>query len=106
MLDGGPGHPAAVLALRQVEQRQNGARLPALRIAGDRLFRGPAVLTVEREAVRLVDSHRRGPAHRSTSPNTTSIEPTIAQTSASMWPFDMKSVAWRWAKPGARILQR
>ena len=106
MLDRGPGHPAAMLALRQVEQRQDGARLPAFRIAGDSLLRRAAVLAVEREAVRLVDSHLNRPAHRSTSPNTTSIEPTMAQTSASMWPFDMKSVAWRWAKPGARILQR
>ena len=63
MLDRGPGHPAAVLALRQIEQRQDGARLPALRIAGDGLLRGPAVLAVEREAVRLVESHRSRPAH-------------------------------------------
>ena len=44
--------------------------------------------------------------HRSTSPNTISSEPRIAETSASMWPRHMKSIAWRWAKPGARILQR
>ncbi len=39
-------------------------------------------------------------AHRSISPNTMSIEPMIATTSASMWPRHMKSVACRKAKPG------
>ena len=107
MFDGGLGQPAAVLALGHIEQRQHRARLPAFRIAGDRLFRRPAVLAIEGKAGRLVDRRAgRGPAHRSTSPNTISMEPTTAQTSASMWPRDMKSVAWRWAKPGARILQR
>src|SRR5262249_32898135 len=42
--------------------------------------------------------------HRSTSPNTISSEPRMADTSASMWPLQMKSMAWRCAKPGARIL--
>src|SRR5882757_2250421 len=41
---------------------------------------------------------------RSTSPNTMSSEPRIAETSASRWPRQMKSIACRWAKPGARIL--
>ena len=107
MFDRGLGHPAAMLALRQIEQGQHRARLPAFRIAGDRLCRRPAVLAIEGKAVRLVDRRAgRRPAHRSTSPNTISMEPITAQTSASMWPRDMKSVAWRWAKPGARILQR
>ena len=44
--------------------------------------------------------------HRSTSPNTMSSEPRIADTSASMWPRLRKSIACRCAKPGARILQR
>ena len=48
----------------------------------------------------------RPDVHRSTSPNTMSSEPRMADTSASMWPRHMKSMAWRWAKPGARILQR
>src|SRR5262249_39185108 len=43
-------------------------------------------------------------AHRSTSPNTMSSEPSTADTSASMWPLHMKSIACRCAKPGARIL--
>ena len=42
--------------------------------------------------------------HRSTSPNTMSIEPKIADTSASMWPRERKSIACRCAKLGARIL--
>jgi len=45
-------------------------------------------------------------AQRSTSPNTTSSEPRIAATSASMWPSHMESMACRCAKPGALILQR
>src|SRR6185503_18483 len=51
----------------------------------------------------LYRRHRRG-AHRSTSPNTMSIEPRMAETSASMWPRVRKSIACRCAKPGARIL--
>ncbi len=43
-------------------------------------------------------------AHLSTSPNTMSIEPRMAETSASMWPRQRKSIACRCAKPGARIL--
>src|SRR4051812_11747822 len=45
-------------------------------------------------------------AHRSTSPNTMSSEPRMAVTSASMWPRDMKSIAWRWEKPVGRIFTR
>ena len=33
-----------------------------------------------------------------------SSEPRMAETSASMWPRQRKSIACRWAKPGARIL--
>src|SRR5262245_27763621 len=43
-------------------------------------------------------------AHRSTSPNTISRLPRIADTSASMWPRQRKSIAERCAKPGGRIL--
>src|SRR5262245_26789778 len=43
-------------------------------------------------------------AHRSTSPNTMSSEPSTAETSASMWPLQRKSIADRCGKPGARIL--
>ena len=44
--------------------------------------------------------------HRSISPNTMSIEPSTAETSASIWPLQRKSMAARWAKLGALILQR
>src|SRR3974390_821678 len=36
--------------------------------------------------------------HRSTSPNTMSSEPRMAETSASRWPRQMKSIACKWAK--------
>jgi hypothetical protein len=49
------------------------------------------------------DSHRH---YRSTSPNTMSRLPRMALTSASMWPRFIQSMAARWGKPGARILQR
>lgn len=45
-------------------------------------------------------------AHRSISPNTMSREPITAETSASMWPRFIQSMAARCGKPGARILQR
>ena len=45
-------------------------------------------------------------AHRSISPNTMSSEPRMAETSASMWPRFIQSMACRCGKPGARILQR
>ena len=47
-----------------------------------------------------------GRTHRSTSPKTMSREPRMAETSASMCPLQSQSMAERWAKPGARILQR
>ena len=47
-----------------------------------------------------------GGAHLSTSPNTISMEPTMATRSASICPLDINSVACMKAKPGARILQR
>src|SRR5690606_8988735 len=45
-------------------------------------------------------------AHRSTSPNTMSSEPRMAETSASMWPRFIQSIACRWRKPGADSLTR
>ena len=49
-------------------------------------------------------ARRRTDIQRSTSPNTMSSEPRMAETSASMWPRQRKSIACRCAKPGARIL--
>src|SRR5690606_17035662 len=45
-------------------------------------------------------------AHRSHSPNTTSIAPRMAVASGSMWPLLMKSIACRWLNAVGRILQR
>ena len=45
-------------------------------------------------------------SHRSHSPNTTSIAPMIAVVSASMWPFDIMSIACKWLNAVGRILQR
>src|SRR6185437_10441334 len=100
-------HPIAVLALRQVEQRQHRARLPAWRILGDIGLGLGEVFRREGEALGLIDRRiAGGPAHRSMLPNTMSIEPMIATMSASMWPLPMKSVLCRKAKSGKRILQR
>src|SRR5690242_21517310 len=52
------------------------------------------------------DCSGHGPHHRSHSPNTMSIAPRMAVVSASMWPFDMKSIACRWLNAVGRILQR
>src|SRR3546814_439750 len=88
LLDGRTRQPAAVLALREVEQRDGGAGLAAFGIArADRL--GPRqVRGREGEALGL---RRRvaGGLHRSTSPNTMSMEPRMATLSASMWPRHM-----------------
>jgi len=44
--------------------------------------------------------------YRSTSPNTRSIVPMTATASGRKWCRIIKSAPARWAKPGARILQR
>ena len=127
--------PAAGLLLRAPQQRDHRRGLPARRVLGDLLLRPRLVLGREGEALGLDLSARAyerpfrlstvmagvtGPSrlrlvprldgrpntYRSTSPNTMSSEPRMAATSASMWPRHMKSIACRWAKPGARILQR
>ena len=45
-------------------------------------------------------------AHRSHSPNTTSIAPRMAVASGNMWPLDMKSIACRCENAVGLILQR
>ena len=78
--------PAAGLLLRAPQQRDDRGGLPALRIFGD-LALGPIeILGREGEALGLdrgigeaADGHQR-----STSPNTMSSEPRIAEMSASM----------------------
>src|ERR1051325_1980505 len=97
--------PAARLLLRAPEQRDHRRLLAAFRILGDLLFRPGEVGLGEGEFLRLQLSRRETSyAHRSTSPNTMSIEPMMAETSASMWPRQSHSIAERCAKPGARIL--
>ena len=86
-----------VAAMRKVRrnfrarrQRQRGRALPQV-----------GSLESPRSPVKL-DGRLRD--HRSTSPNTISSEPRMAETSARRWPRQMKSIACRCAKPGARIL--
>jgi hypothetical protein len=50
------------------------------------------------------DDNHLSAYHRSISPNTTSSEPRIAEMSANMCPRLRKSIAWRCANEGARIL--
>ena len=77
--------PSAVLALGQVEQRDDRTALPSLRIAGHDLARHLHCLGCEGEITRRAVLVAGG-FHRSTSPNTTSRDPRMATLSASMWP--------------------
>src|SRR5262249_24255474 len=98
--------PAAGMLLCPPQQCKDRGGLSALRILGDFALGPIEILDREGEALGL-DRGIGEAAHghqRSTSPNTMSSEPRIAVTSASMWPRQRKSMAWRWAKPGARIL--
>ena len=133
--NGGLGQPVVVLLLRPPQQRDHGGGLLALGILGDRRLRPGQIFRREGKGggllgIKSADGHccsglavRSGNlrpsgfarpwqraslarTYRSISPNTTSSEPRMAETSASMWPRFMKSMACRWAKPGARILQR
>ena len=97
------GDPATVLALREVEQRQHRARLTTRRVLGDHGIRVGLILGRKGESL---DAGDRLSRHRSISPNTMSMLARLATASASMWPLLMWSRTWRWAKPGARILQR
>src|SRR5690606_22432101 len=102
--DGGLGQPAADLLLRAPEQRNDRRLLAAIRILLQLFLRPGEIVLAEGEVLRLhAGRGKAAHAHRSTSPNTISIEPRMADTSASMWPLVRKSIALRWAKPGARI---
>src|ERR1700722_17778548 len=94
--------PVVALALGDIEQWNNRACLPPRRIFGDDLLRSREGLGGEGKTGRLFGRD----IHRSISPNTMSMLPTMATASASMWPLHIKSVPCRCAKPGARILQR
>src|ERR1700688_1071158 len=95
--------PAAGLLLRPPQDRDHGGLLAAFRIFGDLRFGPGQILGREGKARRLLLG-KAAHAHRSTSPNTISMLPRIAEMSASMWPRHRKSMACKWAKPGARIL--
>src|SRR5262249_38212843 len=98
-------HPAARLFLRPPQQRDHGRGLPAVRIFCDLSARPGEILRREGKLLRLDGFvSEAADAHRSTSPNTISIEPRMAEMSASMWPRQRKSMADRCGKPGARIL--
>ncbi len=117
-LDRRPGEPVTALLLCAPQQREDRRRLPAGWIFRELLLRPRLILRRELEACRLfvgetADGHRsEGPHrrvdldHRSTSPNTISIDPRMALTSASICLRHRKSIAWRCAKPGARSFTR
>src|SRR5690606_34956215 len=94
--------PVLILALRKIEQRQNRALLAAFRIVGDKRLCRFDILRGEFECLACFDCL----THRSTSPNTISRLPRMADASASICPLVKKSMPWRWANPGALILQR
>src|SRR4029079_431070 len=97
--------PAARLLLRAPEHRNNRRLLTALGIFRDLFLRPGKVVLAEGKILRLHFGRcEAADAQRSTSPNTNSIEPRMAETSASIWPRVRKSIACRCAKPGARIL--
>src|SRR5262249_48210489 len=105
MPDRGFRQPTAGLLLCAPEHRNDRRLLAAFRVLRE-LFLGPGeVGLAEGKALRLHFGRREAAdTHRSTSPNTMSIEPRMAETSASMCPRVRKSIACRCAKPGARIL--
>src|SRR5439155_7597665 len=104
MLDRLLRQPAAGLLLRPPQEWDHRRGFPALRIFRDLRLRPRGVLRREGEALGLLLGETADGHQRSTSPNTMSSEPSTADTSASMWPRHMKSIACRWANPGARIL--
>ena len=84
---------SAIIPLLWRAQEQAGGWLPQKAIEHVADLLGPAhVLRGEDEALGL-DGIEAAHAHRSTSPNTMSIEPRTAETSASMWPRHMWSMA-------------
>ena len=78
------GQPATGLLLRLPEQRNNRAGLAAFGLFGNLPFRPLYVVGRERKFSRLFFIETTH-AHRSTSPNTISNEPRMADTSASIW---------------------
>ena len=95
--------PAARLPLRAPQDRDHRGMLTSGRIFRDLRFRPFEIGRREGKARRLFFGEPAD-AHRSISPKTMSSEPRIAETSASMWPRERKSMACRCGKLGARIL--
>src|SRR3984957_14779704 len=95
--------PTARLLLRPPQNRDDRGLLTARRIFRHPRLRPFEILRREGEARRLLLGETAH-AHRSTSPKTMSIEPKIAEISASMCPRERKSIACKCAKLGARIL--
>jgi len=71
------------MTLREIERGDHRTHLPALRILGDNALKPRLVFAIEGEARGLLRGEFTR-THRSTSPNTISIEPSTAGTSASM----------------------
>src|SRR3546814_14183220 len=98
------------LPLRQVQQRHHGRLLPPRRIAGDDglhlvgVFRSPAEIAPACADFRLI-GNMGSLAHRSHSPNTTSIAPNMAVASASMWPPVILSIKIGKASGWERVCQ-
>src|SRR5262249_27006368 len=95
--------PATALLLRPPQDRDHRGLLAAFGILGDLRFR-PGQIVGRKDKTRGLLFGQSAHAHRSTSPKTISIEPSTAETSASMWPRQRKSIACKCAKPGERIL--
>ncbi len=106
------GQPAPVGVLQDVQRRDHRRLTPLRGILGTPSLDLGADL--RREEGVWVHRLRSGCGHgriseghqRSISPNTMSMVPMIATTSASMWPRAISSMAARCTKPGARTLSR
>ena len=92
--------PAAALLLRPPQQRDHGGGLPAFRVFLDLRLRPTQILRREGEGLGLLIGEAAD-AHRSISPNTMSIEPRMADTSASIWPRQRKSMACKMRRSSA-----
>src|SRR5690606_8715829 len=94
VFNGGFRDPAFLL-LRAHEQRNDSRLLTAFGEFCNRLVRPGLIFRVERESGWLdgIICETANGHQRSTSPNTISSEPRIADTSASIWPRHRKSMA-------------
>src|SRR5262249_19913223 len=103
------GHKAeeepVLLLQKDARPDRAGDRAHYRKVLREQALHGHVLLRARDAAGCRQDSgHEDDPLHRSTSPNTMSIEPMMAETSASMWPRQRESSDERCGKPGARIL--